>query len=110
MSTLRYKGYAARVEFDADDHIFTGRLAGIRDIVTFHGESVAQLEQAFMESVDGYLAGCNALGKTPQKPASGRMMLRVDPSVHQSALIAAQLAGKSLNQWAGEVLRSAASR
>lgn len=83
---------------------------GIRDIVTFHGESVTELEQAFRESVDGYLAGCAKLGKTPQKPVSGRMMLRVDPATHQSALIAAQVAGKSLNQWAGEVLRNAASR
>lgn len=109
MNTMRYNGYAARVEFDAEDHIFTGRLAGINDIVTFHGASVAELEQAFHESVEGYIANCEALGKTPQKPASGRMMLRVDPAVHQSALAAAELAGKSLNQWAGDVLRDAAN-
>lgn len=109
MNTMTYNGYAARVDFDPEDHIFVGRLAGIGDIVTFHGVSVAELEQAFHESVDGYIAGCKALGKTPQKPASGRMMLRVDPAVHQSALTAAELAGKSLNQWAGDVLRDAAN-
>jgi predicted HicB family RNase H-like nuclease len=35
-------------------------------------------------------------------------MLRVSPEIHGAALVAAQAAGKSLNQWAGEVLQEAA--
>lgn len=108
MSTMTYKGYAARIEFDADDRIFFGRLAGIRDIVTFHGTTVAELEAAFHASVDDYLDACAQLGQTPDKPASGKLMLRVPPEVHQGALRAAELAGTSLNQWATEVLRQAA--
>ena len=40
MNTMHYNGYDARVEFDADDRIFVGHIAGIRDIVGFHGGSV----------------------------------------------------------------------
>lgn len=108
MNAMIYKGYSARVEYDDRDKIFVGRLAGIRDVVSFHGESVAALEVAFHESVDDYVAACITLGQTPQKPASGRLMLRVPPEVHGAVLTAAQAAGKSLNQWAAKVLAEAA--
>lgn len=51
MNSMKYKGYAARIEFDADDRIFVGHLAGIRDVVGFHGSSVVELETAFHEAV-----------------------------------------------------------
>lgn len=106
---MSYRGYVARVEFDADDRIFVGRVAGIRDVVVFHGASVDELEQAFHASVDDYLAACERLGQRPEKPFSGRMMFRVDPEVHARAAMAAQLAGLSLNQWAERALREAAN-
>ena len=108
MNTMTHNGYAARVEFDAEDRIFVGHIAGIQDIVTFHGETVGELEQAFQESVDGYLENCRRLGKRPQKAASGKLMLRVDPELHRAAQVAAEVAGKSLNQWASEVIDRAA--
>lgn len=107
-NVMTYRGYTARVEYDDRDKIFVGRLAGIRDIVSFHGESVAELEAAFHESVDDYLAACAKLGQEPNKPASGKLMLRVPPEVHGAALVAAQAAGTSLNQWAAKVLAEAA--
>lgn len=107
-NAMTYKGYTARIEYDDNDKIFIGRLAGLRDIVTFHGESVAELETAFHESVDDYLAACEKLGQKPEKPTSGRLMLRVPPEVHSAALIAAQAAGTSLNQWAAKALMEAA--
>ncbi|MFI4997911.1 MAG: toxin-antitoxin system HicB family antitoxin, partial [Hyphomicrobiales bacterium] len=54
MSTMSYKGYMARVEFDDDDGIFFGRIAGVRDGVGFHSDSVAGLRAAFREAVDDY--------------------------------------------------------
>jgi len=56
---MTYKDYAARVEFDAEDHIFVGHIIGIRDIVSFHGETVSKLENSFQEAVDGYLSAGN---------------------------------------------------
>ncbi len=105
-----YKGYTARVEFDAEDEIFVGRLAGVNDVVGFHADTVEGLKAAFHEAVDDYLATCQKAGKSPEKPFSGRVMFRVAPETHARAALAAQLSGKSLNQWAEEALREAAER
>jgi predicted HicB family RNase H-like nuclease len=107
---LRHKGYSARVEFDADDRIFFGRLAGTADGVGFHADTVEGLVAAFEDAVDDYLETCARIGKKPDKPYSGKLMLRVDPSVHAKAALAAQLAGKSLNQFSEEALRAASER
>ena len=105
---MTYKGYSARIEYDDEDGILFGQIAGIRDGVGFHADSVEDLRAAFHEAVEDYLETCARLGKAPQKPFSGRMMFRVAPEVHRKAAIAAELAGKSLNQWAEEVLAEAA--
>jgi predicted HicB family RNase H-like nuclease len=104
MNAMTYKGYAAAVEFDAEDHIFAGRLVGIDDIVTFHGVTVDELESAFRESVDHYLEMSERLGRKPQKPYSGNLMLRIPPDLHAKVATSAQLAGKSINQWATDAL------
>ena len=107
-NTMTYKGYSARIEYDDQDAIFAGRIAGIRDGVGFHADSVEGLKEAFREAVDDYIETCARIGKEPQKPYSGRMMFRVDPEVHRKAARAAELSGKSLNQWAEDVLNRAA--
>jgi len=95
MSVMTYRGYAARVEYDPEDRVFIGHVAGIRDTVAFHGATVDALERAFHESVDDYLKACEQLGQQPERPASGKLMLRIPPAVHAGALRAAELAGKS---------------
>lgn len=107
MNAMTYKGYAARIEYDAHDRILVGHLAGIRDIVGFHGTSVEELEAAFHEAVDDYLVACVKLGQQPHKPASGKMLLRVPPELHAAAIMAAAGEGKSLNQWATQVIAEA---
>lgn len=107
-NVMAYKGYTARIEFDPQDNIFTGKVIGIADSITFHGETVKELRTDFEAAVDHYLADCAATGRKPLKAASGKMMLRVSPEVHAKALATAQTAGKSLNQWAEEVIDKAA--
>lgn len=107
MNTMSYKGYTARVEYNGRDNIFVGRILGIRSIISFHGETVAELRAEFEHAVKDYLAECKKEGIHPEKPASGKLLLRVPPEVHGRALVAAQAAGKSLNQWATEVLQHA---
>ena len=108
MNSMSYKGYTARIEFDERDDIFVGRMLGVRDIISFQGASVAELRTEFHLAVDDYLADCAEQGISPDKPASGKIMLRILPEVHAAATIAAQAAGKSLNQWADEVFERAA--
>lgn len=105
---MTYKGYTARIEFDERDGIFVGRILGLRAIISFHGETVTELRANLETAIDDYLDDCAAQGISPDKPASGKIMLRVPPEVHGAALVAAQASGKSLNQWAVEVLRNAA--
>ncbi len=107
-NVMSYKGYLARIDYDDEDGIITGRLAGIRDGVSFHADTVVELRAAFEEAVEDYLETCAKIGKEPQRAYSGQMMFRVNPEVHRRAALAAELAGKSLNQWAEEVLGKAA--
>ena len=73
---MTYKGFSARVEFDAEDRIFVGRIAGIRDVIGFHAETVAGIEKAFHESVNDYVPACAALGQSANKPVSGNIYCR----------------------------------
>jgi predicted HicB family RNase H-like nuclease len=110
MNSMNYRGYLARVDFDAEDRLFVGHVAGINDIVGFHADTVDGLESAFQEAVDDYIETCETTSKAPEKPYSGKVMFRVPPEVHARAALAAQLAGKSLNQWAEDALKDAADR
>ena len=108
MNHMNYRGYTARMDFDAEDKIIVGRVIDIDDIITFHGVSVAEFEAAFHTAVDGYIHACEQLGQAADKPASGRMMLRVNPVVHAAAVKASARSGQSLNKWAEKVLGEAA--
>jgi predicted HicB family RNase H-like nuclease len=107
INTMVYKGYTARVEFDPRDEIFVGRVLGIEDRITFHGETVAKLRAGFRSAIDHYLADCTAQGRSPQRPYSGKILLRLPPEVHARVAMLAEAKGKSLNQWAAEVLARA---
>ena len=74
------------------------------------GADEKELKAAFREAVDDYIETCAKIGKQPQKPYSGKVMFRVKPETHRKAAIAAELSGKSLNQWAEEVLDEATKK
>ena len=76
MNTMSHKGYTARVEFDERDSIFVGRVLGTRTIIGFHGETVAQLRSEFEAAVEDFLRDCKEQGVKPEKPASGKLLLR----------------------------------
>ena len=108
MKTMKHKGYSARIEYSDEDSCFVGHIAGIRDVVGFHGEAVTELKAAFEEAVNDYLETCKKVGKQPQKPYSGKLMLRIPPKVHAAVAQAAEVSGKSINQWAADLLDQAA--
>ena len=104
---MEYKGYRARVSFDADDETFHGTIVNIDDTVHFEGASVKELKRAFKESVEYYLDFCRKRGQKPNKPYSGRLLVRVSPDVHRDVMHAAKLHGTSVNTVIGEVLKDA---
>jgi len=106
---MTYKSYSAIMTYDQDDKILVGRVVNIDDIIAFHGRSVEEFETAFHESIDDYIEACGKLDQKPEKPASGRLMLRIPPTVHAAAVKAAAHEGQSLNKWVAKVLAEAAT-
>lgn len=104
MNTMSYNGYIAKIAYSEEDHCFIGHIAGINDVIGFHGESVEELETAFREAVDDYLETCKKLGRSPQKTYSGHIMLRLSPEIHAKAAVMAEANGKSLNSFMIEML------
>jgi predicted HicB family RNase H-like nuclease len=107
MNAMSYGGYSARIDYDDEDGIFVGRIAGIQDGVTFHADTVADLKAAFHEAVDDYVETCAKIGKNPQRPYFGKVMFRISPDLHAKAVVAAEVAGTSLNEWAEKALAPA---
>ena len=104
---MEYRGYFAKTEFDDELGVFQGEVVGLRDVVTFEGTSVEELRHEFRESVDDYLDFCAQRGEKPEKPCSGRFVVRIDPVLHRAVAIRARMADKSLNAWVGDTLANA---
>ena len=104
---MEYKGYFAKVEFDDEASIFYGEVINLRDVITFQGQAVDELRQAFRDSVDDYLEFCAERGEEPEKPYSGKFVIRVEPELHKTVAILARKGGKSLNAWVHDALTNA---
>ena len=101
---MEYKGYIAKVDYDDEAGIFHGEVVNLRDVVTFAGESAAELRRAFQESVDDYLAFCAARNEPPGKTASGTFTVPVAPEVHRAVSVQARMVNKSLNSYVNDLL------
>lgn len=110
MNTMNYRGFTARIDFDDRDNIFVGRLVGTRDIVSFQGDTVRKLRKAFIGAVKDYIDDCEARGVSPERESSGKLLLRLTPELHGQAVLAAQSAGISLNQWMSDLVRREVER
>lgn len=92
-----YKGYAAEIEIDVDADVLSGRVIGMRDVIHFEGTTVSEATLAFHTTVDEYLAWCKELGEEPDKPYSGNVMVRMNPSLHRRLAVTAEHQGSSIN-------------
>lgn len=106
MKTMEYRGYHAKVEYDAEDNLFVGKVIGIADSLNFHATEVNELTQTFHQSVDNYLVLCQKIGKTPEKEYSGTFNVRVSPELHRAASLEAAQEGVTLNKIVENALRA----
>lgn len=104
---LKYKGYTGRVEYDDEAKIFHGEVIDTQDVITFQGTSVAEIEEAFHASIDDYLDFCRERGEQPDKPFSGKFVLRLPKELHHKLYIQANKTGKSINNWLVDVIKEA---
>ncbi|HNB53757.1 MAG TPA: type II toxin-antitoxin system HicB family antitoxin [Anaerolineales bacterium] len=103
---MEYKGYIGKAEIDEEAGILYGEVINVRDVITFEGTSVEEVQKAFRESVDDYLEFCAQRGEDPEKPFSGKFVVRLPAELHRKAYIQARLADKSLNGWVKDVLQA----
>lgn len=96
---MKYKDYIGEVSYDADAKIFHGNVIGLKDVITFQGTSVKELEQAFKDSVNDYLAWCKERGEEPEKAYSGNLRIRIAPDLHAKLAHLAVERGVSLNSF-----------
>ena len=94
---MKYKGYLGEVTFDAEAKIFHGEVLGLKDVITFQGTTVSELEKAFKDSVDDYVAWCKERGEEPEKAFSGNIRIRISPELHAKLVQAAVMKSISLN-------------
>jgi len=105
---MQYKGYLGKIEFDDEADVFHGEVVNIRDVITFEGQSVGELRQAFEDSVDDYLEFCMERGEQPEHPFSGRFTVQLSPEAHRQVVLAAIKAGKRIESWVADILGQAA--
>jgi predicted HicB family RNase H-like nuclease len=99
---LTYKDYYTTVSFDAQQGYLYGKVEGIADLVTFEADGPHEVQAAFEEAVEDYLAFCADVGKAPDRAYKGKFNVRIDPKLHRAAE-----QGKSLNQFVEDTIRAA---
>lgn len=104
---MTYKGYSGHVSYDDEAKLFHGEVLDTKDVITFQWQSVDEIETAFKDSVDDYLDFCAARNEEPDKPFSGKFILRLEPSLHHKIYLKAVQSGKSLNKWIADILKTA---
>ena len=102
---LKYKGYSGNVEYDDEAKIFHGEVFDTKDVITFQGKSVNEIEKSFRESIDDYLEFCKIRGEEPDKPFSGKFVLRIPSDLHHKIYLNARRKGKSINNWIIDILK-----
>jgi predicted HicB family RNase H-like nuclease len=105
MATMEYEGYVGVVEVDDEANILHGHIINTRDVITFQGRTVKEMRKALKESVDDYLEFCKVRGVEPDRPYSGKFMVRIDPELHRELAIAAAGQSKSIQAVVREAIQ-----
>ncbi|MEW6195081.1 MAG: type II toxin-antitoxin system HicB family antitoxin [Bacteroidota bacterium] len=105
---MTYKGYTAYIELDEEAGIFHGEVIDTKDVITFQGRSVNELKKAFKDSVDDYLEFCKTREEEPDKPFSGKFVLRIPKDLHRKIFVKAIKKGQSINNFITNSLKSMA--
>lgn len=102
---LNYKDFQGSVHFSSEDEVFYGRVLGISDLISFEGESVTELKDAFKEAVEDYIDLCKSIDKKPMKSYKGTFNVRIKPDLHQLLARKSNELGLSLNQFVENAIK-----
>ncbi|WP_350023920.1 type II toxin-antitoxin system HicB family antitoxin [Pseudomonas protegens] len=101
---LQHRGYYGSIEVSTEDNCLFGKLQFIKALVSYEGQTVAELEAAFKEAVDDYLDTCKQSGTAPEIPCKGSFNVRVGHDLHLAAAVAATRQNVSLNDLTRQAL------
>lgn len=99
MDLLEYKGYHGTVEYSAEDECLIGQVIDINGTIGYHGSSLEEIQSDFEGAVQAYLDACEAEGIDPQKPFSGKTVVRMGADLHKTVALRAAEAHTSLNAY-----------
>ena len=102
METMQYKVFLGSIEISKEDKILYGKLLHINGLITYEAENFSELEAAFHDAVDDYLADCEESGVEPQRSCSGAFNIRVKPEKHRQLLFISSIQNIKLNALVAE--------
>lgn len=102
---MKHKEYIANVTYDDEAKIFHGEVINTRDVITFQGKSVHELEKAFKDSIEDYVTWCKSEGVKPEKPYSGKFNIRISPDLHREVSLVSSKQNISLNRFVEKALK-----
>ena len=109
MDILMYKGFIGSVHFSSEDNVFFGKVDGINDLITFEGDSVNELKNAFYYVIDEHIKDCERENIQIEKSYKGSFNIRLTPELHRKAAIAAKAHGNTLNAFVRNAIEQSCS-
>lgn len=106
-NVIEIDGQKAVVTYDPELRMFRGSFLGLNGGADFYADSVEGLEYEGRTSLAVFLEACAEEGIEPYRSFSGRFNLRLDPKMHEAAMLAAASENKSLNEWVADAIENA---
>ncbi|WP_304342895.1 type II toxin-antitoxin system HicB family antitoxin [Chryseobacterium koreense] len=109
METLKYKDFYGSIEVNQEDDTLYGKVLGLEKsvLITYEGNTVAELKKDFKNAVDDYLEHCKEHNLPTHKSYSGTLNVRLTPQIHAKIAQLAEQAGLSINAFIKETLQKA---
>ena len=102
---MKYKEFYATIHYEDETQTFWGKIEGIKDIISFESNSVEGLKEEFKTVVEEYLEECRDLNKNPHKEYKGSFNIRIEPILHQKAVMFSKQFDISLNQFVEKAIK-----
>ncbi len=107
---IEIEGQKAVVSLDPELGLLRGEFLGLNGGADFYADSIDALRQEGANSLKVFLEMCAEKGISPYRQFSGKFNVRLDPKLHEAAVLAARAEQKSLNEWISDVIEDAADR
>ena len=106
-NVIEIDGHKAAVSLDPENGMIRGEFLGLTRGADFYAKSVDELVEEGRRSLRVFLDMCREKNIEPFREFSGRFNVRLDPRMHEAAVIAAAAENKSLNDWVAEAIEAA---